>query len=76
MTPHKLLGLDHIGEINETEKKKKYDVSKYDLIVFEEIWFNDGFILEKLYMFMLDHPEKMFLANGDACQLDVLEILT
>jgi len=58
------------------EKKKKFDISDYNMIVFEEIYFNNGIIIEKIYNFMIKNNNKIYLANGDPEQLDINDILT
>ena len=54
-----------------------FDITNYDVIIFEEIYFNDFNILQKLYDFMLNNNDKIFLANGDPEQLECCrEIIT
>ena len=61
------LGYDNEESERVDKKKHKFDVSKYDVIVFEEIFFNESWLLSKPYEFMLEHNNKIFLANGDGC---------
>jgi hypothetical protein len=73
-TPNKLLGIG--CELNDDSIKSKFNLEGINLIVFEEIFFNESWLLELLYKFMLSHPEITFLANGDPSQLEIDEIIT
>ena len=35
------------------------------MIIFEEVYFNNSHVLFKLYQFMLQNPDKFYVANGD-----------
>jgi len=74
----KLLGISHSGENEESENSRlhRFNIEEYDMIVFEEIFFNDSEILEKLYNFKLQNTSKFYMANGDSCQLEIQEKLT
>lgn len=74
ITPHLLLNLEIEGQDKSANKYvKKIDLEEYDVIVFEEIFFNDLNILLKLYELMQNNKDKIFLANGDSDQLECKE---
>ena len=54
ITPYQLLGINIYNENNETTKINKFNIEDYDLIIYEEIYFNEFKILHKLYEFMLN----------------------
>jgi hypothetical protein len=64
-TPYNLLGINIYNENNENNHIKKFDITEYDCIIFEEIYFNEFRLLHKLYEFMLENNDKIYLANGD-----------
>ena len=66
ITTHKLLGRRPRG--SEEENFTPFDVSKYNVILFEEIYFYPVFQLEWIRDFMISHPGKIFIANGDPAQ--------
>lgn len=68
ITPYQLLGLNIFNENN--ENIKKFNIEDYDVIIFEEIYFNEFKLLHKLYDFMLNNNDKIFIANGDPNQLE------
>ena len=70
ITPYVLLGCNINKDDFENKNDYKFDIEQYDVIIFEEIFFNDFNILQKLYDFMLNNNDKMFLANGDSAQLE------
>lgn len=53
----------------ETIKMPKFDSSKYEIIMFDEIYQLRFDMLEKIYLYMLKHPEKKYYATGDINQL-------
>jgi hypothetical protein len=76
-TPYQLLGINIYCEHNENntennkpERKKGLDIKEFDVIIFEEIYFNEFRLLHKLYEFMLNNKDKIFLSNGDPNQLE------
>ena len=73
ITPHLLLGLQIEGQETENKYTKNINLEEYDVIVFEEIFFNDLNILLKLYELMENNKDKIFLANGDSEQLECKE---
>ena len=59
------------------EKLDKYDHSMFDVIVFDEICFNNTFVLAKIKGFVEQHrANKIILATGDAKQLSPIKALT
>jgi len=52
----------------DSSKRKHYDVSEYDTIVFEEIMQYGPKLLSAIHRFMNLHPDKKFIANGDLSQ--------
>jgi len=74
ITPYNLLGIviNNEEEDNDEENKKikRFDISSYDVIIFEEIYFNEFDILLRLYEFMLENKDMIYLANGDPNQLE------
>ena len=71
ITYHKLFSLN----IHNTECKhmKKYDISPYDVICFDEIYMYSYHQLSKIKMYMDYHKDKQFIATGDLCQLDPIQ---
>ena len=58
------------------EKLDKYDHSMFDVIVFDEICFNNTFVLANIKGFVEQHrANKIILATGDAKQLSPIEAL-
>lgn len=68
LTVHMLLGLGFNDQ--ENTKMRETDISKYDCIVFDEIYLNSPNILMKIAFFMNNNKDKRFLATGDTCQLE------
>ena len=66
ITTHKLLGRRPRG--SEEEGFKPFDVSGYNVILFEENYFYPVFQLEWIRDFMAANPSKIFIANGDPAQ--------
>jgi len=75
ITPHMLLNIKISNQESEdsTEESRRikhdYNVDEFDVIIYEEIYFNESHILQSLYRFMQTHSDKIFLANGDENQL-------
>ena len=57
ITTHKLLG-----------RRQPFDITGYNVILFEEIFFYPVFQLEWIWDFMAANPDKIFIANGDPAQ--------
>lgn len=68
ITVHMLLGLGCNDQQN--KKMKEIDISKYDCIIFDEIYLNTPNILSKIGLFMQNNKDKRFLATGDCNQLE------
>ena len=65
ITLHNLMGLNFRGK---STKRKHFDVSEYDTIVFEEILLYNPKLLSSIHRFMNLHRDKRIIANGDICQ--------
>lgn len=68
ITYSKLFGL--VGTDQEFKHIKKYDLSEYNTIVFDEIFLYEPRRLKRVAELMQEHPEKKFLATGDCDQRD------
>ena len=51
------------------EKMKDFDYSSYDVIVFDEIYFNSIPVLARIKTFVEKNPDKIIVATGDEHQL-------
>ena len=58
------------------EKMPCFDYSNYDIIVFDEIYMFNLYVLNKVRLFTKDNPNKMVIATGDVKQLQGVEILS
>ena len=65
ITLHNLMALNITGQIS---KRKKFDVSQFDTIIFEEILLYDPQLLSSIQRFIKLHPDKKIIANGDDSQ--------
>ena len=54
------------------EKLKPFDYSAYDVIVFDEIYFNSPQVLVKVKQFIQKNPEKIVIGAGDVLQLEAV----
>ena len=68
ITLHNLMSLNLLGDDSKGKRRKQYDVSKYDTIVFEEILLYSPKLLSSIHRFMKMHPDKKIIANGDISQ--------
>ena len=66
ITLHNLMSLNFSG--NNNSKKKRFDVTSFDTIVFEEILLYSPKLLSSIERFIKLHPDKKILANGDVSQ--------
>jgi hypothetical protein len=73
-TLDKVIGLRFDG--GDFKQGKEYDVSEYEIIVFEEIFLYDTFKLHKIKEFMEKHRKIRFYANGDENQNKPIETLS
>ena len=58
------------------EKLPQFDYSNYDIIVFDEIYMCNLYVLDKVRQFINSNPDKMVIATGDVKQLQGVEVLT
>ena len=68
ITINKLLGMG----ITDDDRVKKYDISEYDNIVFDEIFMYPLYTLSKINYFMKQNKDKNILATGDKNQLKAI----
>ena len=62
--------------VGDGEKLPEFDHSKYNCIVFDEIYMNSLYILNRIREFTKQHPEKNIIGAGDVKQLPPIEDLT
>ena len=62
--------------VDSDEKLAPYDHSFFDVICFDEVLMANRFILNKVRLFCLKHPEKIIIGTGDVNQLQSVEELT
>lgn len=67
ITTHMLLGKRPTPGMGD-ESFKSFAVSEYSAILFEEVFFYPVSQLEWISSFMKQHPDKIFIANGDPAQ--------
>ena len=67
ITLNKLLGIYADGQ--DYANMKKFDVSEYEVICFDEMMMYDSIQLRKIYKFMTHNADKKFMATGDLNQL-------
>ena len=68
---HKAITLHNLTALNITGdscKRKRYDVSEFDTIVFEEILLYEPKLLRAIHRFIKQHADKKIIANGDISQ--------
>ena len=58
------------------EKLPQFDYSNYDIIVFDEIYMSNLYVLDKVRQFIKNNPDKIVVATGDVKQLQGVEVLT
>ena len=54
----------------------QYDYSPYDIIVFDEIYMSNLYVLNKVRLFIQNNPDKIVVATGDVRQLQGVEVMT
>ena len=64
-----------IGMTEQTQMAKFHD-SKYDTIVFDEIFFSSIRKLARIKRYCDEHPEKIVIATGDTSQLESIDCIT
>ena len=62
--------------VGDGEKLPEFDHSKYNCIVFDEIYMNSLYILNRIREFTKQHPDKIIIGAGDVKQLPPIEDLT
>ena len=55
------------------EKLQPFDYSEYDVIVFDEIYFNNTYKLHRIQEFIKNNPDKIVIGAGDVFQLELVE---
>ena len=58
------------------EKLPQYDYSPFDIIVFDEIYMSNPYVLNKVRLFIKNNPDKIVIATGDVKQLQGVEAMT
>ena len=59
-----------------TQKIAKFDDSRYDVIVFDEIYFANVRMLAKIKRYSENNPGKIILATGDTNQLETIDLVS
>ena len=62
--------------VGDGEKLPEFDHSKFNCIVFDEIYMNSLYILNRIREFAKQHPDKIIIGAGDVKQLPPIEDLT
>ena len=62
--------------VGDGEKLPEFDHSKFNCIVFDEIYMNSLYILNRMRDFLYKHPDKIIIGAGDVKQLPPIEDLT
>ena len=62
--------------VGDGERLPEFDHSKSNCIVFDEIYMNSLYILNRIREFVNKHPEKIIIGAGDVKQLPPIEDLT
>ena len=58
------------------EKLPQFDYSSFDIIVFDEIYMSNLYVLDKVGQLIKNNPDKIVIATGDVKQLQGVEIMT
>jgi hypothetical protein len=59
-----------------TQRMAKFDDSKYDVIVFDEVYFANISMLAKIKRYSESNPSKIMLATGDTNQLETIDLVS
>ena len=59
-----------------TQRMAKFDDSKYNVIVFDEVYFANITMLAKIKRYSENNPEKIILATGDTNQLETIDLVS
>ena len=62
--------------VGDGEKLPEFDHSRFNCIVFDEIYVNSIYILNRIREFVKSHPDKIVIGAGDVKQLPPIEDLT
>ena len=62
--------------VGDGEKLPEFDHSRFNCIVFDEIYMNSLYILNRIREFVYKHPDKIIIGAGDVKQLPPIEDLT
>ena len=62
--------------VNDNAIMKKFDDDPYDVIIFDEIYKNDLFMLTKIKHYSDNNPHKLIYATGDTSQNKTVNILS
>ena len=62
--------------VGDGKKLPEFDHSKFNCIVFDEIYMNSLYILNRTREFAKQHPDKIIIGAGDVKQLPPIEDLT
>ena len=58
------------------EKLPQFDYSSFDIIVFDEIYMSNLYVLDKVGQFIKNNPDKIVIATGDVKQIQGVEVMT
>ena len=58
------------------EKLPQFDYSSFDIIVFDEIYMSNLYVLDKVGQFIKNNPDQIVIATGDVKQLQGVEVMT
>ena len=58
------------------EKLPQFDYSSFDIIVFDEIYMSNLYVVDKVGQFIKNNPDKIVIATGDVKQLQGVEAIT
>jgi hypothetical protein len=67
ITLHNLLGISINSE--ENIKKHKFNIEEFNIILFDEIYFYDFYLLSRIKNYMLENNNIIFVSTGDINQL-------
>ena len=73
-TYNKFFGIavhEDVGEI-----LQQFDYSSFDIIVFDEIYMSNLYVLDKVRQFIKNNLDKVVIATGDVKQLQGVEVMT
>ena len=59
-----------------TQRMSKFDDSKYDVVVFDEIYFANVQMLTKIKRYSENNPQNIILATGDTNQVETIDLVS